>query len=60
MYQPPKDQMRAVIKWMKPICVEKGRYSGYSASCLLANGGILTVFHQQPNLGEKPRLMAMC
>ena len=52
--------MRAVIKWMKPICVEKGRYIGYSASCLLANGGILTVFHQQPNLGEKPRLMAMC
>ena len=27
-YQPPKNQARAEIKWVKPICVEKDRYIG--------------------------------
>ena len=31
---------------------------GYPASCILANGDILTVFYQQPTLGAKPCLMA--
>ena len=31
---------------------------GYPASCLLANGDILTVFYQQPEPGCKPCLMA--
>ena len=31
---------------------------GYPASCILANGDILTVFYQQPTLGTKPCLMA--
>jgi len=31
---------------------------GYPASCVLANGDILTVFYQQPTLGAKPCLMA--
>ena len=31
---------------------------GYPASCLLANGDILTVFYQQPKPGQKTCLMA--
>ena len=31
---------------------------GYPASCVLANGDILTVYYQQPNPGTKPCLMA--
>jgi hypothetical protein len=31
---------------------------GYPASCVLANGDILTVFYQQPGLGQLPCLMA--
>ena len=31
---------------------------GYPASCLLANGDILTVFYQSPGLGENQCLMA--
>ena len=28
-FQPPKNQARAEIKWVKPICVEKDRYIGW-------------------------------
>ena len=31
---------------------------GYPASCILANGDILTVYYQQPKPGRKPCLMA--
>ena len=31
---------------------------GYPASCILANGDILTVFYQQPVRGQKTCLMA--
>ena len=43
-YQPPKNQARAEIKWVKPICVEKDRYIGWPTVCRLANGDILAVF----------------
>ena len=43
-YQPPKNQARAEIKWVKPICVEKDRYLGWPTVCRLANGDILAVF----------------
>ena len=43
-YQPPKEQVRAEIKWVKPICVEKDRYIGWPTVCRLANGDILAVF----------------
>ena len=43
-YQPPKQQTRAEIKWVKPICVEKDRYIGWPTVCRLANGDILAVF----------------
>ena len=33
---------------------------GYPASCILANGDILTVYYQQPKPGQKPCLMATC
>jgi len=57
-YQPPKEQARAEIKWVKPICVEKDRYIGWPTVCRLANGDILTVFYQQLAPDEKPCLMA--
>lgn len=43
-FQPPKNQARAEIKWVKPICVEKDRYVGWPTVCRLANGDILAVF----------------
>ena len=43
-YQPPKEQARAEIKWVKEICVEKDRYIGWPTVCRLANGDLLTVF----------------
>ena len=43
-FQPPKNQARAEIKWVKPICVEKDRYLGWPTVCRLANGDILAVF----------------
>ena len=43
-YQPPKQQARAEIKWVKPICVEKDRYIGWPTVCRLANGDLLAVF----------------
>jgi hypothetical protein len=43
-YQPPKQQKRAEIKWVKEICVEKGRYIGWPTVCRLANGDLLAVF----------------
>ena len=43
-YQPPKQQARAEIKWVKEICVEKDRYIGWPTVCRLANGDLLTVF----------------
>ena len=43
-YQPPKNQARAEIKWVKPICVEKDRYIGWPTVCRLANGDVLAVF----------------
>ena len=43
-YQPPKEQARAEIKWVKPICVEKDRYIGWPSVCRLANGDVMAVF----------------
>lgn len=43
-YQPPKNQVRAEIKWVKEICVEKDRYIGWPTVCRLANGDLLAVF----------------
>ena len=43
-YQPPKEQARAEIKWVKEICVEKDRYIGWPTVCRLANGDLLAVF----------------
>ncbi len=43
-YQPPKNQARAEIKWVKEICVEKDRYIGWPTVCRLANGDLLAVF----------------
>jgi len=43
-YQPPKQQARAEIKWVKEICVEKDRYIGWPTVCRLANGDLLVVF----------------
>ena len=43
-YQPPKQQTRAEIKWVKEICVENDRYIGWPTVCRLANGDLLTVF----------------
>ena len=43
-YQPPKEQARAEIKWVKEICVEKDRYIGWPTVCRLANGDLLTGF----------------
>ena len=43
-YQPPKQQARAEIKWVKEICVEKDRYIGWPTVCRLANGDLLAVF----------------
>ena len=36
LFQPPKNQARAEIKWVKPICVEKDRYVGWPTVCRLA------------------------
>ena len=43
-YQPPKNQTRAQIVWVKPICVEKNRYIGWPTVCRLANGDVMAVF----------------
>lgn len=43
-YQPPKNQARAEIKWVKPICEEKDRYIGWPTVCRLANGDVMAVF----------------
>ena len=43
-YQPPKEQARAEIKWVKEICVEKDRYIGWPTVCRLANGDVMAVF----------------
>ena len=43
-YQPPKQQTRAEIKWVKEICVEKDRYIGWPTVCRLANGDVMAVF----------------
>ena len=42
--QPPKEQARAEIKWVREICVEKDRYIGWPTVCRLANGDLLAVF----------------
>ncbi|MBR1586825.1 MAG: exo-alpha-sialidase, partial [Kiritimatiellae bacterium] len=43
-FQPPKEQARASVKWVKPICVEKDRYIGWPSVCRLANGDVMAVF----------------
>jgi len=43
-YQPPRRQARAEVKWVKPICAEKGRFIGWPTVCRLANGDVLAVF----------------
>ena len=40
----PKDQARAEILWVRPICVEPGRYVGWPSVCRLANGDLMAVF----------------
>ena len=43
-YQPPKEQVRAQIKWVKPICVETNRYIGWPTVYRLKNGEMMAVF----------------
>ena len=37
-------QARAEIKWVRPICVEEGRYIGWPSVCRLQNGDLMAVF----------------
>ena len=48
-YMPPETQARAVVKWVRPICVETNRYIGWPSVCRLKNGDILAVFSGQRN-----------
>ena len=43
-YLPPREQPRAEIKWVRPICVETNRYIGWPSVCRLKNGDIMAVF----------------
>ena len=43
-YMPPPSQPRAEIRWVRPICVEPGRYIGWPSVCRLRNGDIIAVF----------------
>ena len=43
-YLPSKKQSRAEIKWVRPICVQKGRYIGWPTVSLLKNGEVAVVF----------------
>ena len=43
-YMPSASQARAVVKWVRPICVETNRYIGWPSVCRLKNGDVLAVF----------------
>lgn len=43
-YMPATCQARAEIKWVRPICVQDGRYIGWPSVCRLKSGDIIAVF----------------
>ena len=44
LYDVPMDQKGAVIDWVKPICVEPGRYIGWPTVCRRRNGELVAIF----------------
>ena len=43
-YMPETCQARAEIKWVRPICVQDGRYIGWPSVCRLKSGDIIGLF----------------
>jgi len=43
-YAVPAKQAKAEILWVKPICIEEGRYIGWPTVCKRKNGELLAVF----------------
>jgi len=40
----PRHQARAEVLWVKPICIERGRYIGWPTVCRIASGDLIAVF----------------